>query len=101
MIDSSKVQEKGKSNKKDPKTADSKPKPNQQASKTASISKKKKFGKTLCPYCEKGYHREDQFMRKELEEMYALLKHHNIQREKQIDSNGSHPDLQRSSSLSY
>ena len=49
VTDSSKAQEKGKSKKKDPKTAGSKPKPNQQASERAFGSKKKKFGKTLCP----------------------------------------------------
>ena len=52
----------------------------------ASGSKKKKFGKTLCPCCEKGYHLEDNCMRKELDEMSALVKQHNIQREKQSDN---------------
>ena len=42
---SSKVQAKGKSKKKEPKTADLKPKQNQQASEGASGSKKKKFEK--------------------------------------------------------
>ena len=49
VTDSSKAQAKGKSKKKHPKAADSKPKPNQQASEGASISKKKKFEKKLCP----------------------------------------------------
>ena len=80
------MQEKGKSNKKEIKVVDSKPKQNQQASERASCSKKKKFGKTLCPYCEKGYHLEDHCMRKELDEMSALVKQHNIQREKQSDN---------------
>ena len=74
VTDSSKAQTKGKSKKKEPKAADSKPKPNQQASKGASGSKKKKFEKKLCPYCEKGYHLEEHCMRKQLDEMSALLK---------------------------
>ena len=82
VTDSSKVKAKGKSKNKDPKAADSNPKQNQQASERASDSKKKKFGKTLCPYCEKWYHLEDHCMRKELDEMSSLLKQHNIQREK-------------------
>ena len=78
VTNSSKVQEKGKSKKKDPKVADSKPKQNQQAFERACGSKKKKFWKTLCPYCEKGYHLEEHCMRKQLDEMTALLKQHNI-----------------------
>ena len=50
VTDSSKVQAKGKSKKKEPKAADSKPKSNQQASEGAFSSKKKKFEKKLCPY---------------------------------------------------
>ena len=80
VTNSSKVQAKGKSKKKEPKAADLNPKQNQQASKRASDSKKKKFGKTLCPYCEKWYHLEDNCMRKELDEIYVLLKQYNIQR---------------------
>ena len=78
VFDSSKVQEKGKSKKKDPKAADSKPKQNQQSSEGASGSKKKKFENKLCPYCEKGYHIESYFMRKQLDRMSSLLKQHNI-----------------------
>ena len=78
VSDSSKVQAKGKSKKKEPKAVDSKPKQNQQISEVASGSKKKKFEKKLCPYCEKGYHIEDYCMRKQLDEMTALLKKHNI-----------------------
>ena len=81
VSDSSKAQEKGKSKKKEPKAADLKPKQNQQASERAFDSKKNKFGKKLCPYCEKLYHLEYRCMRKELDEMSALLKQHNIQRE--------------------
>ena len=65
ITNSSKAQAKGKSKKNEPKVADSKPKQNQQAFERASGSKKKKFGTTLCPYCEKGYHLEDHCMRKE------------------------------------
>ena len=77
VSDSSKAQAKGKSKKK-PKAADSKPKQNQQAFEGASSSKKKKFEKKLCPYFEKGYHLEEHCMRRKLDEMTALLKHHNI-----------------------
>ena len=86
VTDSSKEQVKGKSKKKEPKASDSKPKQNQQDFERVSSSKKKKFGKTLCLYCEKGYHLEDHCMRKELDEMYALLKQHNNQGEKQSDN---------------
>ena len=74
VSDSSKVQAKEKSKKKNPKPADSKPKQNQQASEGASISKKKKFEKNLRPYCEKGCHLEEHCMRKQLDEMIALVK---------------------------
>ena len=50
VTDSSKVQENGKSKKKDPKATNSKPKSNQQSSEGASGSKKKKLEKKLCPY---------------------------------------------------
>ena len=85
VTESSKAQAKGKTKNKDSKVANLKPKQNQQASKRAFGSKKKKFGKKLCPYCEKGYHLEDHCMRKELDEMSTLLKKHNIQRAKQYD----------------
>ena len=78
VTDSSKAQAKGKSKKKEPKAVDLKPKPNQQSSKGAFGSKKKKFEKNLCPYCEKGYHLEENCIRKQLDEMSALLKQHNL-----------------------
>ena len=78
VSNSSKVQAKGKSNRKEPKAVDSKPKHNQQTFEGAYGSKKKKFEKKLCPYCEKGYHIEDHCMRKELDEISSLLKQHNI-----------------------
>ena len=55
-----------------------KPKQNQQDFEGAFDSKKKKFGKKLCPYCEKGYHLEYHCLRKEIDEMSTLLKQHNI-----------------------
>ena len=87
VFDSSKAQAKGKSKKKEPKAADSKPKQNQQTFKGASGSKKNKFENKLCLCCEKGYHLEDHCMRKQLDEMSALLKQHNIAppREKKYD----------------
>ena len=72
VTNSSKAQAKGKSKKKEPKAIDSKPKQNQQASEGASGSKKKKFEKKLCTYCEKGYHLEEHCMRKQLDEMSAF-----------------------------
>ena len=56
LLTLSKSQEKWKSKKKELKVADSKLKKNQQACEEASGSKKKKFEKKLCPYCEKGCH---------------------------------------------
>ena len=78
VTDSSKVQAKGKSKKKDPKAADLNPKSNQQSFEGGSGSKKKKFEKKLCRYCEKGYHLEEHCMSKQLDEMSALLKQQNI-----------------------
>ena len=78
ITNSSKAQAKGKSKKKETKVADSKPKQNQQAFERAFGSKKKKFEKKLCPYCEKGYLLEDHCMSKEIDEMSTLLKQHNI-----------------------
>ena len=78
VTDSSKAQAMWKSKKKEPKVADSKPKQNQQAFEGASGSTKKKFEKKLCIYFEKGYHLEEHCMRKKLDEMFALLKQHNI-----------------------
>ena len=74
----SKVRAKGKSKKKVPKEVDSNPEQNQQTFEGASVSKKKKFEKKLCPYCENGYHIEYHCMRKEIDEISALLKQHNI-----------------------
>ena len=79
VTDSSKVQAKGKSKKKEPKVAYSNPKQNQQTFEGASGSKKKKKSdKKLCPYCENGYHLEDHCMKKHIDLMPFLLKKHNI-----------------------
>ena len=101
VIDSSKAQEKGKSKKREPKEADSKPKQNQQAFEGASGSKKRKFGKRLCPYCENGFHLEDRCMRKKLDEMSSLLKHHNIvpPRENNPDEEAPTEDAKRCHAL--
>ena len=82
VTDSSKAREKGKSKKKELKAAYSKPKPNHQSSEGAFGSKKKKFEKKICPYCEKGYHLEEHCMRKKLDEMSSLLKKYNISLER-------------------
>ena len=60
VTDSSKVQEKGKSKKKEPKAADL----NQQTSERASGSERKK---KKCPYCVRGFHPEDSCMKKTLD----------------------------------
>ena len=65
VIDSTKVQAKGKSEGKEPKAADSKPKENQKTYEGASGCKnKKKFEKKMCPYCMRGFHLEDSCMKK-------------------------------------
>ena len=101
VTDSSKVQSKGKSKKNDPKAPDSKPKQNQQTFEGAFRSKKKKFEKKLCPYCEKGHHLEDHCMGKELDEMTTLLKQHNISspRVKKPDEEPQTEDTERCHAL--
>ena len=74
VTDSSKAQAKGKSKKKEPKAANSKPKHNQQTYEGAFGSKKKKFENKLCPYCVKGYHLEYHCMKKQIDQLSALLK---------------------------
>ena len=60
VTDSSKVQTKWKSKKKEPKATDSKPKENQKTSEGAfEYKKKNKFEKKKCPYCMSGFHPED------------------------------------------
>ena len=41
-------------------------------------SKKNDKGKTLCSYCERGFHPESSCMRRTIDEMSLLLKKHNI-----------------------
>ena len=74
VTDSSKVQAKGKSKKKEPKAADSNPKQNQQTLEGASGSKKKKFEKKMCPYCMRGFHLEKSCMKKQVDQLTTLLK---------------------------
>ena len=68
-----------------------------QAFERASGSKKKKFEKMLCPYSGKGYHLEEHYMRNQLEEMSALLKHLNIAppRENKLDEEAPTEDAER------
>ena len=102
VIDSTKAQAKWKTKQKDPKAADSKPKQNQQTSEgTFGSKQKKKFENKLCPYYKKGYHLEDHCMRKELDEMSALLKQHNIdpQRAKKLDEEPHTKDVERCHAL--
>ena len=97
VSDSSKVQENGKSKKKDPKAADLNHKSNEQSSEGGSGSKKKKFENNLCRYCEKGYHLEENCIRKQLDEMFVLLKQHNIAplRAKNPDEEAPTEDVER------
>ena len=63
VTDSTKVKDKGRPKGKEPKE-------NHKTSEGASDSKKKKkFEKNLCPYCEKGYHIEDHFMKNQIDLM--------------------------------
>ena len=79
VTDSNKAQAKGKSKKKDPKADISKPKHNQQTFEGASDSKKKKkFKKKMCPYCMRGFHLEYSCMKKQVDQLTALLKQNNI-----------------------
>ena len=79
VTDSRKAQAKGKSKTMEPKEADSKPKQNQQTSEAAFGSKKKKkFENKMCPYCMRGFHLEKSCMKKQVDQLTALLKHNNI-----------------------
>ena len=79
VVDSNKVQDKGKSKGKEHKKTDSKPKENQNNSEGASRSnKKKKFEKKICPYCMRGFHLEDSCMKKRVDQLTTLLKQNNI-----------------------
>ena len=101
VTNSSKAHAKAKSKKKEQKETDSKPKQNQQTSQGAFVSKKKKFEKKLCPYCEKGYHLEEHYMRKQLDEMSTLLKQQNFAppRAKKPDQEALTEDAERCHAL--
>ena len=74
VTDSSKVQEKGKSKKKEPKTTYSEPKQNEKILGSYGSKKKNK----MCPYCMRGFHPEDSCMKKTLDQMKALCVQNNI-----------------------
>ena len=68
VTDSTKAQAKGRPKGKEPKASDSKPKENQKTSEGALGSKKKKmFEKKMCPCCMRGFHPEDQCMKKQVD----------------------------------
>ena len=74
MIESNNVQARGKHKGKEPKTTDTKPKGNQRSFDGALGSKKKKkFEKTKCPYCMRGFHPEGQCMKKKIDQLSTLL----------------------------
>ena len=73
------VQERGKHKEREKKNTDSNPKENQEYFDGASSSKKKKkFEKTKCPYCMRGFHPESQCMKKKIDQLSTLLEHNNI-----------------------
>ena len=74
MLDSNNVQDKGKQKGKESKVYDLKPKESQKYFKGALGSKrKKKFEKTKCPYCLRGFHPESWCMKKQIDHMSSLL----------------------------
>ena len=79
MTDSTNAQDKGRHKGKEPKVSDSKPKESQKSSEGALRSKnEKKFEKTKCPYCMRGFHLENQCMKKQIDQLLALLKKNHI-----------------------
>ena len=79
MSNSNNVYTRGKHKGKDPKSTDSNPKEINKSSEGASGSKKKKkFKKTECPFCIKGFHPESQCMKKQIDQLSRLLKHNHI-----------------------
>ena len=65
MSNSTNAKAKGRHKGKEPKASDSKPKESQKSFEGASVSKrKKKFEKTDCPYCMRGFHPEIHCMKK-------------------------------------
>ena len=68
MLDSTNAQSKGNHKGKEPEVSDSNPKLNQKSFEGASGSKKKKkFEKTKCPYCMRGFHPEIRCMKKHID----------------------------------
>ena len=79
MIDSTNAQDKGRHKGKEHKAFDSNPKENQNTYEGASGSKKKKnIDKNICPYCTRVFHLEDECMKKQIDQLSAVLKHNNI-----------------------
>ena len=79
MSDSTNAQAKGKHKGNETKASDSNPKESQKYFKGASSSKKKKkFENTKCYYCTRGFHPENQCMKKHIDQMSALLKKNHI-----------------------
>ena len=77
--DSRNAKAKGKQKGKETKNIDSKPKENQKYYDGASGSKKKKkFEKTLCSYCMKGFDPESSWMKNIIDQMEKFLEQHNI-----------------------
>ena len=77
--DSNNEQERGKHKGKETKKIDSKPKEKQESSDGALGSKKKKkFEKTKCPYCMRGFHPESHCMKKTIDQLSTLLEQNNI-----------------------
>ena len=73
------AQARGNEKGKETKIIDLKPKENHKSSDGASGSKKnKKFEKSLCSYCMKGFHPESSCMKKTIDQMEKLLEKHNI-----------------------
>ena len=74
VTNSNNTQEIGKHKGKDPKATVSNPKENQKSSNGALHSKKKKkFKKTRCPYCMKGFHPDIYCMKKTIDQLSILL----------------------------
>ena len=79
MTDSNNAQARGKHKGKETKNTDLNPKENQRSFDGASgFEKKKKFEKTRCPYCMRGFHPESQCMKNAIDQFTKLLEHNNI-----------------------
>ena len=68
------MQDRGKHKGNEPKSFDLNPKESQKSSEGASGSKKKKkFEKTKCSYCMRGFHPEKSCVKKQIDQLSALL----------------------------